>query len=225
MLADDLVYKGVEDPYRMFTSRAEHRLLLRQDNADKRLMKYAVQLGVLDPGSLERMNEKYNRIDIIRKKISGMNLKPSAELDKILEKKDIKTIKFGSDIISFLKRPEIKIKDCGELIPEIRELSEPELQILEMEIKYEGYIAREIETIEHKNRKLQIKIPESFDYESVVGLKKEAVQKLNKHKPITLEKATQISGVDPSDIDILLFNLLNKNRQASKGTVEKLESV
>ncbi|MCE9500267.1 MAG: tRNA uridine-5-carboxymethylaminomethyl(34) synthesis enzyme MnmG [Leptospira sp.] len=216
VLVDDLVCKGVEDPYRMFTSRAEHRLLLRQDNADKRLMKYGMKLGIVGKSSFDRMNGKYDRIESVRKKILKLNLKPSAELDNILVKRNIKTIKFGNDLISFLKRPEIRFQDCENLIPEFRELSETELRILEMEVKYEGYIQRELDTIEHKNKNLQIKIPDLFDYNSVVGLKKEAVQKLSKHKPITLEKASQISGVDPSDIDILLFNLLGKSRLGFK---------
>jgi tRNA uridine 5-carboxymethylaminomethyl modification enzyme len=215
VLVDDLVYKGVEDPYRMFTSRAEHRLLLRQDNADKRLMKYGLQLGVISQEDYKRMEEKYSRIDGIRQKIYAMNLKPSPALSDLLTYKGIDTIKFGSDMDSFIRRPEISLLDCKPIIPDLDSISDKEIKILEMEIKYEGYIKREIQTINQRNKSLSIKIPEDFDYSQITALKTEAIVKLTRHKPTTLEKAAQISGVDPSDIDILLFHLTDRAKQGS----------
>ncbi len=216
VLVDDLVYKGVEDPYRMFTSRAEHRLLLRQDNADKRLMKYGLQLGVLSREDYSRMEEKYARVDELRQKIYAMNLKPSPALTELLHSKGIETIKFGSDMDSFIRRPEISLLDCKGIIPNLDSISDKEIKILEMEIKYEGYIKRENQTIKERTRNLSVKIPENFDYSQITALKTEAIVKLTKHKPVTLEKAAQISGVDPSDIDILLFHLTDRAKQEAK---------
>lgn len=213
VLIDDLVYKGVEDPYRMFTSRAEYRLILRQDNADKRLMQYAKEMGLIDNSEFEAMTEKYAGIERVKTKIQKGNLKPSKSLDALLEKSNIQSVKFGTDLFSFIKRPEIKLKDCKEIINDLNVLGDRDIEILEMEIKYEGYIKRELDSIEFKKKSMEILIPESFDYSRVVGLKKEAIQKLTKHKPINLEKASQISGVDPSDIDILLYTLALKKEQ------------
>ncbi|PJZ54301.1 tRNA uridine-5-carboxymethylaminomethyl(34) synthesis enzyme MnmG [Leptospira adleri] len=216
VLVDDLVHKGVEDPYRMFTSRAEHRLLLRQDNADLRLMKYGYELGLVDQTSFDRMNEKYERVSAVREKIYQIPLKPSDEFQSLLDQKGILNYKFGMKLDSFLKRPEIKITDVEFMIPEVLSWSELEKNILEMEIKYEGYIKRELETIQWKNKYLDLSIPEDLSYDTISGLKKEAIQKLKTHKPMTLEKAAQISGVDPSDIDLLLYHIKGRKKQEAE---------
>ena len=210
VLVDDLVLKGVEDPYRMFTSRAEHRLLLRQDNADKRLMKYGRELGLISFEDFNKMKIKYESMEFIKNKIYSMNLKPSSQFNEILLKKNINSIKYGGDLASFVKRPEIELKDCIAIFPELNSLKDKDLKIIEMEIKYEGYIKREQETIDYRIKNLQIIIPPNFNYEAVNGIKKEAIQKLSKHQPPNLEKALQISGVDPSDIDLLLVYLQDK---------------
>jgi tRNA uridine 5-carboxymethylaminomethyl modification enzyme len=215
VLIDDLVYKGVEDPYRMFTSRAEYRLTLRQDNADKRLMKYGYQMGLVSKEDYEKMIFKYERVENLKKTVYNTGLKPSHHLDKLLSEKQIQNVKFGQKLDSFIKRPEISLKDCVDILPELAGFSPLEVDILNMEIKYEGYLRRELESVEYKKKNLQMAIPEGFDYSSVTGLKKEAEQKLKKHQPVTLEKASLISGVDPSDIDILLYHLLEKEKQIS----------
>jgi tRNA uridine 5-carboxymethylaminomethyl modification enzyme len=212
VLVDDLVFKGVEDPYRMFTSRAEHRLILRQDNADKRLMKYGYQLGLVGEEEYLTMQEKYGRMEGIRKKVYSTNLKPSPEMETLLKTKGITSVKYGGDLASFVKRPEMELKDCKEILPELSSLSDQDLKVLEMEIKYEGYIKREQDTIDYRTKNMQIAIPENFNYELVTGIKKEAIQKLNKHRPPTLEKALMISGVDPSDIDILLIHIVDRKK-------------
>ncbi|AVV48924.1 tRNA uridine-5-carboxymethylaminomethyl(34) synthesis enzyme MnmG [Leptospira santarosai] len=218
VLIDDLVLKGVEDPYRMFTSRAEHRLLLRQDNADQRLMKYGYDLGLIDQESYDRMREKYERVNSVRERIYQIPLKPSDEFQNLLSRKGITNYKFGMKLDSFLKRPEIKITDVEFMIPEVSSWSELEKNVLEMEIKYEGYIKRELETIQWKNKYLDLAIPEDINYETIAGLKKEAIQKLKSHKPITLEKAGQISGVDPSDVDLLLYHIKGKRKQEAEAS-------
>ncbi|HMV77744.1 MAG TPA: tRNA uridine-5-carboxymethylaminomethyl(34) synthesis enzyme MnmG [Leptospiraceae bacterium] len=208
VLVDDLVHKGVEDPYRMFTSRAEHRLLLRQDNADRRLMKYGHEMGLVSDSEFERMKEKYAKIESVRNRIYSLNLKPSEELNLILEKRKIESVKFGGSLAGFIKRPEINLADCSSIVPELKNLNSESVQVLEMEIKYEGYIKRELESIESREKHLLLEIPADFKFENIPGMKKEALQKLEKHRPSNLESASKISGVDPSDIEILMYHLM-----------------
>jgi tRNA uridine 5-carboxymethylaminomethyl modification enzyme len=207
VLVDDLVFKGVEDPYRMFTSRAEYRLLLRQDNADQRLMKYGYEMGLVEEELFRKTEEKYNKINGIKKLIQSSSMKPSPELEGVLKSRGIENYKFGMNVASFLKRSEIQIQDLETFMPELEDLSPQDKAVIEMEVKYEGYIQREMEMVEHRKKYIQTTIPEGFDYNSVKGLKTEAIIKLDKHRPENLEKASQISGVDPSDIDLLLFYL------------------
>lgn len=208
VLVDDLVNKGVEDPYRMFTSRAEHRLLLRQDNADRRLMKYGHEMGLVSDLDFEKMEDKYAKIESVRSRIFSLNLKPSEDLSFLLKKKNIESVKFGGSLAAFIKRPEIKLSDCAEIVPELQGLNSESVQVLEMEIKYEGYIKRELESIESREKHLLLEIPPDFKFENIPGMKKEALQKLEKHRPHNLESASRISGVDPSDIEILMYHLM-----------------
>ncbi|PJZ66888.1 tRNA uridine-5-carboxymethylaminomethyl(34) synthesis enzyme MnmG [Leptospira wolffii] len=213
VLVDDLVHKGVEDPYRMFTSRAEHRLLLRQDNADQRLMKYGYKMGLVSEETFSAMTDRYRKITEVKEKIQSLPLKPLPEFEALLQRKGIQSFKYGAKLDNFLKRPEIGFEDIAFLLPESESLDAQDRKVIEMEIKYEGYIKREQDTIEWKNRYLTTPIPETIDYSLVPGIKKEAIQKLSKHRPLNLEKASQISGVDPSDIDMLLFYI--KGRKPS----------
>lgn len=210
VLVDDLVHKGVEDPYRMFTSRAEYRLLLRQDNADKRLMKYGFEMGLVSKDLFQEMEDRYQRIDKLKTQMYVTSMKPSEELTSILEQKQISNYKFGHTLSAFLKRSDIKIEDLIPILPELENLNDEEKAVLEMEIKYEGYLKRELETIEYRKKFLGFKIPEDFSYEGVKGLKTEALMKLKKHKPMDLESALHISGVDPSDVDLLLYHLVDR---------------
>ncbi|MBW7858029.1 MAG: tRNA uridine-5-carboxymethylaminomethyl(34) synthesis enzyme MnmG [Leptonema sp. (in: Bacteria)] len=211
VLIDDLIYKGVEDPYRMFTSRAEHRLVLRQDNADKRLMKYGNDLGFISTEQFRQMTERYQLIDSVRNKIFNTGLKPTTEFLHLLESKKIKKTDsmFGRSCAAFLRRPEVSISDLQPLLPELDQLDTDQRQILEMEIKYEGYVKREYENIERRAKTRKIAIPADFDYDSIVGMKNEAREKLKRLMPADLEAASRISGVDPPDIDQIHVKLLH----------------
>lgn len=209
VLIDDLVYKGVEDPYRMFTSRAEHRLILRQDNADYRLMKYSYELGILSEDEYRAMKEKYEKIHNIKQKLFSTGIKPTKEFKELLNKKNIEDIPqhYGKTFGEFLKRTDINIEDIQDFIPELKEEKEELKKVLEMEIKYEGYIKKEMEFIERREKFKKMKIPENIDYDTIVGLKKEAIEKLKKLRPIDLEAASRISGIDPPDIDLLYIKI------------------
>ncbi len=210
VLIDDLVYKGVEDPYRMFTSRAEHRLLLRQDNADRRLMQYGYEMGLVAEDDYARMKDRYERIEGVRKRIYSTGIRPIPEFDEMLKRKGIPRTNsmFGKTTDSFLRRPEVQIEDLQDLVPEVMQLDESHRRILEMEIKYEGYVKREQENIERREKARQITIPADFDYDSIEGMKKEAREKLKRLRPVDLDAASRISGVDPPDIDLIHMKLL-----------------
>lgn len=208
VLIDDLVYKGVEDPYRMFTSRAEHRLLLRQDNADMRLMKYGLELGLIKSETVDRMKDRYAKIEKVRKQFMSTSAKPSAEFTELLKLKNIAdSFSFGKDMAALLRRTDIDIEDCRPFIPDLNTLTSEEEKVLEMEIKYDGYVKREEERIERRSRFTHISIPDDFDFASVPGLKYEARDKLKRLAPRNLGQASRISGVDPTDIDLLYFRI------------------
>ena len=214
VLIDDLVYKGIEDPYRMFTSRAEHRLLLRQDNADQRLMVYGKEMGLVSDEQYERMQLKYARVQKVRASMYSRGIRPSKAFEDLLKKRKLKSSShnFGKSLAAFLRRPEISIQDCIGLglSEEASALSSEEQSILEMEIKYEGYIKREQEKIKQRKQMQKLKLPKDLDYDQVNGLKNEAREKLKRLSPLNMESAARISGVDPTDIDLLYLHIKDK---------------
>ncbi|MEQ8350111.1 MAG: tRNA uridine-5-carboxymethylaminomethyl(34) synthesis enzyme MnmG [Leptospiraceae bacterium] len=220
VLIDDLTLKGVDDPYRMFTSRAEHRLLLRQDNADHRLMKYGRDLGVIEEGQYNAMLQRYESIAELKQKIETTGLKPGPALDTALERRKIQMPRagFGKSVGAFLRRPEVKVQDCIGMIDGLEQLDADHLEILEMEIKYEGYIKRELENIQRREKARCVIIPDDFDYDTVPNLKKEALEKLKKLRPHDLDTASRISGVDPPDIDLIHMKLLASARNVDQNT-------
>jgi tRNA uridine 5-carboxymethylaminomethyl modification enzyme len=207
VLIDDLINKSTKEPYRMFTSSAEFRLLLRHDNADLRLMKKGFELGLIEKKFIDRLEEKEHNIEKVMNGLKNTLVK-SAEFDLIKEK-DQKTILHSETMYKILKRPEITIKALKSLnkIKILNEVSEEILNHVEFEVKYEGYISRQIAEINKFKKNEQKKIPDDFNYDEVSSLSNEAREKLKKIRPNSIGQASRISGVRPSDINILIVFL------------------
>lgn len=218
VLIDDLVTKGADEPYRMFTSRAEYRLLLRQDNADERIMKYGYEAGLIDKEFYFTTIQKYKKIQELTKKVSELSIVIDEKIKNIVNNKNVPIDeKISLGVGKLLKRPEITIDD---ILPNIYEhdssltMTHDEAKIVEMSIKYDGYIKKDLERIKKLEMMENKYIPETIDYGSIPGLKNEAREKLKKVKPETIGQAMRISGVDPSDISIVLVHIesLHKNK-------------
>ncbi len=221
VLIDDLVTKGAEEPYRMFTSRAEHRLLLRQDNADLRLMRYGHENGLISAGQLDAMTEKYNRASSLIRELSATTVVIDERIKSIIASNGSRVCA-GDKITAgkLLKRPEITISDIAPLLSTA--IPADIAPIVEMEIKYEGYVKKDMERIKKLERIEELHIPDDIDYSEIKGLKNEAREKLKRIRPASAGQAMRISGVDPSDISILLVHiemLHRKDRGVPRGTL------
>ncbi|HQO39692.1 MAG TPA: tRNA uridine-5-carboxymethylaminomethyl(34) synthesis enzyme MnmG [Spirochaetota bacterium] len=203
VLIDDLITKPVYEPYRMFTSRAEHRLLLRQDNADRRLMKFGHKIGLVNDEKFRQMEDRYNRIESEINRYRNTSLEINDKTLSILKQADPGIQLRGRIAVDkLLKRPEIGINEIHKILGETTD--ESTSPFIEMEIKYEGYIKRDMERITRIEKMETRKIPENIDYSLIKGLKNEAREKLIKHRPQTLGQASRIAGVDPAEITLLL---------------------
>ena len=209
VLIDDLITKGTEEPYRMFTSRAEYRLLLRQDNADIRLTEKAFKLGLAKEERLTKVEEKIQKSTELEEYLRELSLKPGA-INPILEENESNPVDQAYRASQILTRPNINLdKLCGiEVIKEkADQYTEEVREQAEINIKYKGYIDKERENVAKLNRMENIKIPESFDFLQVSSLSMEARQKMTNVKPRTIAQASRISGVSPADINVLLVYL------------------
>ena len=211
VLIDDLITKGTEEPYRMFTSRAEFRTLLRQDNADLRLTPVSFDLGLANKERLEAVEKKASKTAELVHFFKTQSYFPD-EVNPILQKKASATVKQSDKLSKILSRPRLSRKDLAN-IPSVKafikgqEISDEVYEQAEIQIKYSGYIEKEMTNAEKLNRLDHIKIPDDFDYDILASLSHEAKEKLNYIKPTNLSQASRISGINPSDISVLLVKL------------------
>jgi tRNA uridine 5-carboxymethylaminomethyl modification enzyme len=208
VMIDDLVTKGTMEPYRLLTSRAEYRLILRHDNADLRLMAMGRKLGLINNDQWLRFAIKKEKIKNELKRLNQLKLKPTTEVNERITKLGYKPLQDAMSAAQFLKRPEISYSDLLQFIaPAAKDLNDKEIEQIEIAIKYEGYIQKALDKIE-KLKRLEVKrIPENIDYDVIDSLATEARQKLNKIRPETIAQASRISGVNPADISILMVYL------------------
>ena len=215
VLIDDLVTKETQEPYRMMTSRAEYRLLLRQDNADIRLRRIGYEAGLISDEQINALNDKEEQIRTEIERLKNTYVGPSKELEEIFNSVGSEPITNGMSMVDLIKRPELDYDILALIDPERPELREDIRFQVNVQIKYEGYIARQLKQVEAFKKLEKRLIPEDFDYKSVYGLRIEAVQKLDKYRPVSIGQAGRISGVSPADISVLLIALEQhlKNQQ------------
>ena len=213
VLIDDIVTKGTNEPYRMMTSRAEYRLLLRQDNADLRLTPRGYEVGLISEERYAKFLKKKEKIEKEIERLKKVIIKPTEEVNQFLEKHGTTAISTGTKLSELLKRTEISYDSLEEITPDRPNLTKQEKEEVEIQLKYEGYIALQNSQVE-KFKKLEgKKLKEDINYEEIKGLSLEARQKLNKIKPLSIGQASRISGVSPADISVLLIFLEKKNRK------------
>ncbi len=204
-LIDDLVIKGCSDPYRMMTSRSEYRLLLRQDNADERLTPLGHEIGLISDERYEKFLEKQAQIKAEIKRVKAKSLSPTAELNALLEEKGTAPISTGLKMNDLIRRPQISYEDLAPFDTERPELSYEVREQVNLQIEYEGYIARQLMEVEHVQKLEQKKLPQPFDYRTIKGLSLEAHEKLNRVQPENIGQASRISGVSPADVSVLII--------------------
>lgn len=206
VLIDDLVTKGTKEPYRMLTSRAEYRLLLRHDNADERLRKYGHDAGLVKDEVYSRYLDKMNRIHAEIERLDTIHFSPKSEINDLLEEKGSTRLKEGVTARAILQRPELVYEDLLPYIEHV-DLTEEEMRRVTILIKYKGYIEKTLRQVEKVKNMEEKQIPADLNYDDVLNLSLEARQKLKKVRPVTIGQATRISGINPADISVLLIHL------------------
>ena len=209
VLIDDLITKGTEEPYRMFTSRAEYRLLLRQDNADERLTKKGYKIGLASKKRLNKLEKKVDETNLLISFLKKQNIEPKI-INPVLESRNSAKVNQKKKLISFLLRPHVTFQDLKiskQLLDFIKNnnISKEAIEQAEIKIKYGGYLDKEAEAAKKLSKLEDIKIPEEFDYDKLHSISTEGKEKLNEIKPVSIGQASRISGVSPSDINILLI--------------------
>lgn len=207
VLIDDLVTKENHEPYRMMTSRAEYRLLLRQDNADLRLTAIGHEIGLISDERYQKLNDKKRQIDEEIKRLQTATIGTTPQVQAFLEQHNSTLLKSGMTLEELLKRPEICYNDLKEIDTKQPEMPEAVTQQVEISIKYEGYIKRQLQQVEQFKKLEKKKLSLDFDYSQIPNLRKEAIQKLNEYQPASIGQASRISGVSPADVSVLLVYL------------------
>lgn len=209
VLIDDLVTKENHEPYRMMTSRAEYRLLLRQDNADLRLRKYGYQVGLISEEDYQALLRKEQQIEEEIHRVEHTYVGSSAAVNEVLQKYQSTPLNGGSSLAELIRRPELNYEFLAELDPERPELSAGVKEQVNINIKYDGYIRRQMKQVEQFKKMEKKRIPENLDYDQVQSLRIEAKQKLKAYRPMNIGQASRISGVSPADVSVLLVYLEN----------------
>ncbi|MDD7428540.1 MAG: tRNA uridine-5-carboxymethylaminomethyl(34) synthesis enzyme MnmG [Oscillospiraceae bacterium] len=209
-LIDDLVIKGVTDPYRMMTSRSEYRLILRQDNADERLTPIGHEIGLISDERYEKYLRKEEQIKSEIRRVSKTSLPPSEGLNKKLVEKGTSPVEHGVRMSELIRRPQIKYDDLAEFDTDRQPLSYEVREQVELKIEYDGYIERQLMEVEHVKKLEEKKLPNPFDYNTIGGLSLEAIEKLNKVQPDNIGQAGRISGVSPADVSVLIIWLAQR---------------
>lgn len=213
-LIDDLVTKGVSDPYRMMTSRSEYRLILRQDNADERLTPIGRNIGLINDERWKNFQQKQLKKKQELLRVMKEVISPSEKLNEILVSRETSPVFTGIKLIDLLKRPQISYEDLSEVDTHRPNLSDEIFDQVEIEIKYSGYIKRQLAQVKEMKRLEKKLLPIDIDYHEIIGLRIEACEKLNKVKPLNIGQASRISGVSPADISILLIWLNKREKEA-----------
>ncbi len=220
VLIDDLVTKENHEPYRMMTSRAEYRLLLRQDNADLRLRKIGYEIGLVSKEDYEKLVEKEKNIEREVERLEHTNIGANRQVQEFLESHGSTALKTGATLAELVRRPELNYFMLTEIDSERPDLSADTAEQVNINIKYEGYIKRQQQQVSQFKKLERKKLDENFDYSSVKGLRREAIQKLNVHKPMSIGQASRISGVSPADISVLLVYLEQQRHKHQESCTE-----
>ena len=213
VLIDDIVTKGTNEPYRMMTSRAEYRLLLRQDNADLRLTPKGYEVGLISEERYNKFERKRQNIEKEIARLKAKTIKPTEKVNNLLERNKTATLNNGIKIAELLKRTELSYSALEEIDEDRPSLTKQEIEEVEIQIKYEGYIKLQDSQVEKFKKLESKKLSEEIDYSELKGLSLEARQKLNKVKPSSIGQASRISGVSPADISVLLIYLEQQKRK------------
>ena len=204
VLIDDLVTKGTNEPYRLLTSRAEYRLLLRHDNADLRLTDIGHKIGLITEDRFVRFTAKKEAISAEKKRLEAVRIKPSEETQRVIREAGGSELKDGILAADLLKRPEMNYSHIKALVPSDIELDPDVEEQVEIQVKYEGYIEKSLQQVDKMKKMENKRIPDNIDYSAISGLASEARQKLIEVQPLSLAQASRISGVNPADVSILM---------------------
>ncbi len=213
VLIDDLVTKESTEPYRMMTSRAEYRLLLRQDNADLRLTRYGYRVGLISKERMDSVIEKEQEIKKEIERVKSVNIGTSQEVQDVLIQYGSTELKTGATLAELIKRPELTYENLAPIDKNRPDLSDNVAEQVNINLKYEGYIERQMRQVEHFKKLENKLIPDAINYLEITGLRKEAMQKLDKFRPRSIGQASRISGVSPADISVLLVYMEQYNRK------------